>query len=119
MTFDADAWLAAWRLLPEYLGEHIVLSACAPVRRHIPTSLTEAGTSMGLRGEVPYFATVDELSVRNGARLSAKIVGHLELHQMVLRSGVNNGYARIRVPYGGLRGWVDDDKLTATPPSDG
>ena len=29
MTFDADAWLAAWRLLPEYLGEHIVLSACA------------------------------------------------------------------------------------------
>lgn len=29
MTSEANAWAAAWRLLPEYLSEHVVLSACA------------------------------------------------------------------------------------------
>lgn len=94
-----------------------VLAGCS--RARIPTSLTEAGTSMGLRGETPYFAAVDGVSVRDGARLSARVVGHLELHQMVLRSGVNNRYARIRLPDGSLRGWVRTDKLVETLPSDG
>jgi hypothetical protein len=94
-----------------------VLAGCS--RARVPTSLNDVGENLGLRGEVPYFAAVDRVSVRNGARLSARIVGHLELHQMVLRSGVNNGYARIRVPYGSLRGWVDDDKLVGTLPADG
>lgn len=31
MTSEANAWTAAWRLLPEYLSEHVVLSACALV----------------------------------------------------------------------------------------
>jgi len=94
-----------------------VLVGCS--RARIPTGWKEAGRSIGLRGEVPYFAAVDDLSVRNGARLSAKVVGHLELHQMVFRSGVDNGYARIRLPDGSLRGWVDDAKLVEKLPSDG
>jgi hypothetical protein len=95
----------------------VMLAGCS--RAQIPTSLDEAGRDIGMRGEMPYFVAVDRLSVRDGARLSARVVGHLKLHQVVLRSGVNNGYARIRVPYGSLRGWVDDDKLVAKLPSDG
>jgi hypothetical protein len=94
-----------------------VLAGCS--RARVPTSLDEAGRDLGMRGEVPYFAAVDNLSVRDGAKLSARVVGHLDLHQVVLRSGVNNGYARMRVPYGSLRGWVDDDKLLEKLPSDG
>lgn len=94
-----------------------VLAGCSRVR--IPTSLNDVGQNIGLKGEVAYFAAVDDLSVRDGARLSAKVVGHLELHQVVLRSTVDNGYARVRVPCGSLRGWVDDDKLVAKLPADG
>ena len=94
-----------------------VLAGCSRMRN--PAGWTESVRDIGLRGEVPYFAAVDHVSVRDGARLSAKIVGHLELHQMVLRSGVDDGYARIRIPDGSLRGWVDDAKLVEKLPSDG
>jgi len=73
---------------------------------------------IGSKGEVPYFAGVAGLTVRSGPKLSAKRVGHLELHQRVLRSAVENGYARIRVPDGSLQGWVIDAKLLPELPSD-
>src|SRR5262245_52457333 len=95
-----------------------LLVGCSRVRN--ATNWTEGAVrSIGLRGEVVYFAAVDDLSVRDGPRLSARVVGHLELHQMVFRSGVDHGYARIRLCDGSLRGWVDDAKLVETLPSEG
>lgn len=107
------------RVLATVMLAMAVLAGCSSGRPRIPTSLNDVGENLGFRGEVPAFAAVDNLSVRDGARVSARVVGHLDLHQMVLRSGVNNGYARVRVPYGSLRGWVDDDKLLEKLPSDG
>ena len=94
-----------------------VLAGCS--RARIPTSFADAASRIGLKGEVPYYAAVDHVSVRDSARLSARVVGHLKLHQMVLRSGIDNGYARIRLPDGSLRGWVEDAKLVEKLPSDG
>ena len=73
---------------------------------------------IGSKAEVAYFAGVADLSVRDGPKLSAKLVGHLTLHQKVLRSTVTNGYARVRVPDGSLHGWVVSAKLLRKLPAD-
>jgi hypothetical protein len=73
---------------------------------------------IGSKGEVAYFAGVADLPVRDGPKLSAKLVGHLTLHQRILRSTVTNGYARVRVPEGSLHGWVVSAKLLRTLPAD-
>ena len=73
---------------------------------------------IGSKAEVACFAGIDDLPVRDGPKLSAKLVGHLTLHQKVFRSAVANGYARVRVPDGSLHGWVIDRKLLRKPPAD-
>jgi hypothetical protein len=73
---------------------------------------------IGSEAEVAYFVGVADLSVRDGPKLSAKLVGHLTLHQKVLRSTVSNGYARVRVPDGSLHGWVIDAKLLRKLPAE-
>lgn len=73
---------------------------------------------IGSKAEVACFAGVDDLSVRDGPKLSAKLVGKLALHQKVFRSTIENGYARVRVPDGSLDGWVIDAKLLRELPSD-
>ena len=73
---------------------------------------------IGSKAEVAYFAGVADLPVRDGPKLSAKLVGHLTLHQRVLRSTVANGYARVRVPDGSLHGWVVSAKLLRKLPTD-
>ena len=73
---------------------------------------------IGSKAEVAYFAGVADLSVRDGPKLSAKLIGHLTLHQKVLRSTVTNGYARVRVPDGSLHGWVVSAKLLRKLPAD-
>ena len=73
---------------------------------------------IGSKAEVAYFAGVADLPVRDGPKLSAKLVGHLTLHQRVLRSTVANGYARVRVPDGSLHGWVVSAKLLRKLPAD-
>jgi hypothetical protein len=73
---------------------------------------------IGSKAEVAYFAGIADLSVRDGPKLSAKLVGHLTLHQKVLRSTVTNGYARVRVPDGSLHGWVVSAKLLRKLPAD-
>lgn len=73
---------------------------------------------IGSKAEVAYFAGSADLPVRDGPKLSAKLVGHLTLHQRVLRSTVTNGYARVRVPDGSLHGWVVSAKLLRELPAD-
>jgi hypothetical protein len=93
-----------------------LVAGCA--NRNLSTDwVGEIRDMIGSKGEVAYFAGVADLSVRAGPKLSGKLVGHLTLHQEVLRSTVSNGYARVRVPDGSLHGWVINSKLLRKLPS--
>ena len=94
-----------------------LVAGCAS--RNISTDWVGSIRDMiGSKAEVAYFAGVGDLPVRDGPKLSAKLVGHLTLHQRVLRSTVANGYARVRVPDGSLHGWVVSAKLLRKLPAD-
>lgn len=61
--------------------------------------------------ELPYYAGRRGLKVYSAPRRGARVLATLPLHQKVLRSEVQYGYARIRTPNGRIKGWVDNGLL--------
>ena len=61
--------------------------------------------------ELPYYAGRRGLKVYSAPRRGARVLATLPLHQKVLRSEVQYGYARIRTPNGRIEGWVDNGLL--------
>jgi hypothetical protein len=59
----------------------------------------------------PYFAGAADLAVFAEASSTSKVVGHLALHEKVIRSRVDHGYAYVTAERGGLTGWVNNAQL--------
>ena len=105
-----------WPVATAALLAAALVAGCSA--RSVSTGVSDVVDWIGSKAEVAYFVGVDDLALRDGPKLSAKLVGHLTLHQEVLRSTVENGYARVRVPDGSLHGWVINRKLLRKLPSD-
>jgi hypothetical protein len=58
-----------------------------------------------------YYAAVEGLTVYAEPSESSKVVGHLALHEKVIRSRLERGYAYVTVSKSGLDGWVDNGQL--------
>lgn len=58
-----------------------------------------------------FYCAVDGLPVYAGPSRSSAVVGKLSLHERVVRSKLEGGYARVRAGRTGLDGWVDNAQL--------
>jgi len=66
-----------------------------------------------------YYSGVANLVVHAGASGSSAIVGRLPLHEKVVRTRTEHGYAYILASRTGLEGWVDNAKLIWRLPAQG
>lgn len=73
----------------------------------------------GARGEEVFFAGVAGLPVLAEPKGSSAVRGHLALHQKVIRTKLQSGYARVRAAKGGLEGWVLNSRLLWKLPASG
>lgn len=73
----------------------------------------------GARGEEVFFAGAARLPVLAEPKGSAAVRGHLALHQKVIRTKIQSGYARVRADKGGLEGWVLNSRLLWKLPAPG
>lgn len=65
----------------------------------------------GAKGEAVFFVGVERLPVLAEPKGAAAVRGHLALHQKVVRTKIQNGYALVRAAKGGLEGWVLNSRL--------
>ena len=63
-----------------------------------------------------YYATADGTKVYAQPSSSSNVVGSLSLDEKVLRSRVERGYALIESSTTGVKGWVDNARLTWKAP---
>lgn len=61
--------------------------------------------------EQPFFVGVDGLALYTKPSVASPLIKRLSLHQKVLRSKLEKGYAYIRLPDTGEEGWVVNAKL--------
>ena len=101
----------------------LALAGCASVQKTVDGWLGQTSPSSAGEGTV-YFAASDGLVVRDAPSGAARIVGRLALHQRVVRSKLEAGYAYVISDGGGVEGWVDNAQLiwrlpAASTPSSG
>jgi len=60
---------------------------------------------------LPFFVGIDGLALYSSPTVASPIIARLPLHQNILRSKLEKGYAYIRAPDSGKEGWVDNAKL--------
>lgn len=58
-----------------------------------------------------YYAGAEGMKVYSEASTSSKVVGTLSLHEKVVRSDLQRGYALVESSKSGLKGWVDNAQL--------
>jgi hypothetical protein len=58
-----------------------------------------------------YYAGVEGLIVHGEPSSSARVVGHLSLHEKVTRYKIERGYAYVKSDTSGLKGWVNNAML--------
>jgi uncharacterized membrane protein len=92
------------------------------IRRHVlPITaallLSACASLPGLRDETPLYAGQAGLRVHESASAGSRVVGTLALHERVLRSEVERGWAHVRSDRSGLKGWVDNARLLNRIPS--
>lgn len=118
------------RFLPIMLVCVVGMSGCSTGQQfplQTPVSLrsnTQAAvrTPAQVSAELPYYASQPDLKVYSAPRRGSRVLATLPLHQKILRSDVQRGYARIRTPNGRIQGWVDNAlliwRLPVSRPSD-
>jgi hypothetical protein len=93
----------------------IASSGCAGVSPTLDRWLgREPATAAGV-----FYSAVDGLTVYAGPARSSGVVGRLALHERVVRSKLEGGYAYVRAGQSGLEGWVDNSKLLWRLPTAG
>jgi hypothetical protein len=96
-----------------------MLGAAPPTPTPTPTA---APASAAARAPKPktarriYYATADGTSVYAAPSSSSSVVGSLSLNEKVLRARVDRGYALIESTKTGVKGWVDNARLTWKAP---
>jgi hypothetical protein len=90
-----------------------MLGAAAPTATPASGS---AGAKKPKTARRVYYATAEGTRVYADPSSSSSIVGALSLNEKVLRSRVERGYALIESTKTGVRGWVDNARLTWRAP---
>ena len=110
-------WLRLIRLFPLMLVGVMGMNGCSTGQGFLSQSPESARAPEPARvqartsAELPYYAGRRNLKVYSAPRRGARVLGTLALHQKVLRSEVQDGYARIRTPDGRKQGWVNNGLL--------
>jgi hypothetical protein len=96
------------------VGILTVLASCTTTRQTRGTAPTaEQTTSPATASQAPrvYYAGADGLKVYSEASSSSKVVGTLSLHERVVRTSLERGYAFVESSQSSLKGWVDNAQL--------
>ena len=88
----------------------VALAGCSGMQKTVggwfgddPGSSTQDGTV--------YFAATDGLAMHGDASFSSPVVGRLALHEKVVRTRLQSGYAYVVSDRTGTAGWVDNAQL--------
>jgi hypothetical protein len=87
----------------------IALSACSTVH-------SAEHSVFGEEGEIWYCGRAG-LEVRASAFVTSKVIGQLALHEKVVRTKTERGFAHIESEKSGLEGWVEDAELISQLPA--
>lgn len=97
----------------------IALAGCAFLQRggdSSATRATEAAPAAAAEQRV-YYADVDGLKVYSQPSFSSNVVGTLSLHEKVLRSKLERGFAYVTSAQNATKGWVNNARLIWRLPS--
>lgn len=101
-------------------GIAMALAGCASTRRTVGgwfgESSADAGPNVSAGARSTYYAGAAGLKVYSAPASASKVVGTLALHEKVVRSRVDHGYAYVESPRG-LAGWVNNGQLIWRLPS--
>jgi hypothetical protein len=99
------------------LAAAIASSGCAGVSPTLDRWLGRSPSAAGSSGV--FYSAVDGLTVHARPARSSEVVGRLPLHERVVRSKLEGGYAYVRAGRSGLEGWVDNSRLLWRLPTAG
>jgi hypothetical protein len=89
----------------------LAVAGCSGVRQTVDGWLGGgSGAAESMSGDV-YFAAADGLALHADASGSSPVVGRLALHEKVVRTRLQSGYAYVESARGGAKGWVDNAQL--------
>ena len=105
------------------LGALILFARCTTTRQTPgmgPTAEPTKSPATASQVSRVYYAGVEGLNVYSEASTSSKVVGTLSLHEKVVRTNLERGYAFVESTKSGLKGWVDNAQLIwRLPPAPG
>src|SRR5262245_25276027 len=105
------------------IGALVLIAGCATVQQATGTAPTAEPTkspTTASQASRVYYAGVEGLKVYSDASTSSKVVGTLLLHEKVVRTSLERGYAFVESSQSGLKGWVDNAQLIwRLPPAPG
>lgn len=88
----------------------VALAGCSGMQKtvggwfgDVPATSTQDGTV--------YFAATDGLAVHGDASFSSPVVGRLALHEKIVRTRLQSGFAYVVSDQTGVAGWVDNAQL--------
>ena len=93
----------------------LIVASCATTQQATGTAPTAEPTAS--RGPRVYYAGVEGLKVYSETSASSKVVGTLSLHEKVVRTNLERGYAFVESTERDLKGWVDNAQLIWRLPS--
>src|SRR5262245_27371335 len=105
------------------LGALILFARCKTTRQTPGMGPTAEPTkSQTTASQAPrlYYAGVEGLKVYSEPSTSSRVAGTLSLHEKVVRTNLERGYAFVESSQSGLKGWVDNAQLIwRLPPAPG
>jgi hypothetical protein len=112
--FDHAALFAAVALF--------ALSGCSSMRQHVEglfgeSASAETPAATTSRKPEPFYVASDHLPVYAAPSKSSDVQGYLTLHERVLRSKLERGFAFVSRDGGGPEGWIDNAQLLVRLPS--
>ena len=102
------------------VGVAVAVAGCASVRQRVGGWFGRKSAPETVAAPQPpraYYARTEGLKVYSEPSASSKVVGALSLHEKVTRSKVERGYAWVESTKSGVKGWVDNAKLTWRSPT--
>lgn len=85
------------------------LNSCAFSEMVFP-GLTQRSVSKEKKSLI-YYVGANRLNLYSQPNSTSKIIARLPLHQKVMRSNLDNGFAYVTVAENSLKGWVDNAQL--------
>ena len=89
----------------------LTLAGCAGAQKTVGGWFGDEAASGTQQAGTVYFAASDGLPMHSDASFSSPVVGRLALHEKVVRTRLQSGYAYVVSDQSGVAGWVDNAQL--------